>query len=96
MDPLTSRGIAITGTPGIGKSLFLFYLLWRIVKEEGPSKACVIFDISVTKRCYFVLTGKGCWTTENKRDLYSLELGASKHTNWYFLDAPTKTRQMDP
>jgi hypothetical protein len=27
--------VIITGTPGIGKSLFLFYLLWKLVVKEG-------------------------------------------------------------
>ena len=27
-------GIAITGTPGIGKSMFLFYILWRLANME--------------------------------------------------------------
>ena len=28
-----SHKAIITGTPGIGKSLFLFYLLWKLVKD---------------------------------------------------------------
>eukprot|EP00557_Chaetoceros_sp_GSL56_P004755 CAMPEP_0176488856 /NCGR_PEP_ID=MMETSP0200_2-20121128/6951_1 /TAXON_ID=947934 /ORGANISM="Chaetoceros sp., Strain GSL56" /LENGTH=77 /DNA_ID=CAMNT_0017885905 /DNA_START=189 /DNA_END=420 /DNA_ORIENTATION=- len=31
--------IIIVGTPGVGKSLFLFYLLWKLVVKEGKRVA---------------------------------------------------------
>jgi hypothetical protein len=48
-----SHKAIITDTPGIGKSLFLFYLLWKLVKDGKR----VLFIYGTFNIYYY---GKGC------------------------------------
>jgi hypothetical protein len=52
----------VKGTPGIGKTTMLFYLLWECVQKESPYKA-VLF---ATNKDNFVArkTSAGCWAME--------------------------------
>lgn len=44
----------LTGTPGVGKSVFLFYLLWRLLKEGKGKRVLFVFE---SRNIYF--DGKG-------------------------------------
>eukprot|EP00644_Phytophthora_capsici_P011414 jgi/Phyca11/570403/estExt2_Genewise1.C_PHYCAscaffold_370147 len=34
MDPKRRKYAVVTGTPGVGKSVFLFYVMWKLIKEK--------------------------------------------------------------
>ena len=77
-------GIAITGTPGIGKSMFLFYILWRLANME-TTKA-VIIHRQVERGGIYVFQNSGCWETFNYPDVAGLLKDDSTYT-WYLTDA---------
>ena len=58
-------GMAISGTPGIGKSVFLFYILWRLANMEtykdGGSSS------TGDEGRIYVFQNDGCWITMNRK-----------------------------
>lgn len=56
-DPNRRKYAVITGTPGIGKSVFIYYVMWRLIKEKKrvlflTNKPAVYFDGDVIWNCY--------------------------------------------
>jgi hypothetical protein len=79
-------GIAITGNPGVGKSVFLFYALWRISRmKEGVGT--VVLHRAKDEGDIYVFEEDGCWIASDisqVRRLFSLS------TTWYLTDTPKK------
>jgi hypothetical protein len=76
------NGFALTGTPGIGKSVFLFYLLWRLARREKPPEAILIHRAQDMGFIYLI-TSNGCFAT---RDPVSVAHFLVKKTTWYLTD----------
>ena len=74
--------MAITGTPGIGKSMFLFYILWRLANEETTKT--VILHRQLDRKRIYVFQNDGCWKTENTGDINAF---LDDSTTWYLMDA---------
>ena len=75
--------ITITGTPGIGKSVFLFYILWRLANEEA-AKTVVLCRESDNGRIY-VFQNDGCWRTHK---FYEAKMFLRDPSSWYLMDSP--------
>ena len=74
--------IAITGTPGIGKSMFLFYILWRLANMK--TKRTVILRRQMDEGDIYVFQNEGCWMTMSRKDMRLL---LKDKTTWYLTDA---------
>jgi hypothetical protein len=74
--------MAITGSPGIGKSIFLFYVMWRLSKFEKPPT--VILRRQNDGSRIYVFQKDECWTTMKPYDISSLLQDA---TVWYLTDS---------
>ena len=74
--------IAITGTPGTGKSVFLFYILWRLANRE-TTKTVILHRNSDSGRIY-VFQNDGSWMTRN---FDNVDRFLSDSTTWYLTDA---------
>ena len=76
------RGMAITGTPGIGKSVFLFYILWRLanMKVEGT----VILHRRADLGLIYVFQKDGGWIALDRKDILLLLIEPS---TWYLTDS---------
>jgi hypothetical protein len=74
--------MAITGTPGIGKSMFLFYILWRLANMEATKT--VVLRRRMNHENIFVFQNDGCWKTENPGNIGAF---LSNPTTWYLADA---------
>jgi hypothetical protein len=72
----------ITGTPGIGKSIFIFYLFWRLANEETVK--AVIFRREGELGCIYVFQHDGCWETFDYDDLDEL---LDDPATWYLVDS---------
>ena len=73
--------MAITGTPGIGKSIFLFYILWKLANME--TRRTVILHRNMERGCIYVFQDSGCWETFNYAEIASF----LKDVNtWYLTD----------
>lgn len=73
--------MVITGTPGIGKSMFLFYILWRLSKINTTKT--VILHRQADEGKIFIFQGNRCWTTCDEEDISEL---LSDKTAWYLTD----------
>ena len=76
----TSR-IAITGTPGIGKSMFLFYIMWRLTKMEVTKT--VILRRHMDEKVIYVFQNEGCWATQDDSKILRF---LNDETTWYLTD----------
>ena len=74
--------MAITGTPGTGKSMFLFYILWRLANIE-TIKAVIIYRQTERGRIY-VFQNSGCWKTFKYPDIADL---LEDENTWFLTDA---------
>ena len=74
--------MAITGTPGTGKSVFLFYILWRLANRE-TTKTVILHRNSDSGRIY-VFQNDGSWMTRN---FDNVDRFLSDSTTWYLTDA---------
>ena len=74
--------MAITGTPGTGKSIFLFYILWRLANMR--STRTVILHRQIERGGIYVFQNSGCWETFNYSDIVHLLRDA---TTWYLTDS---------
>ena len=74
--------IAITGTPGIGKSMFLFYILWRLANMK--TKRTVILRRQMDEGDIYVFQDEGCWVATSRKDIRLL---LKDETTWYLTDA---------
>eukprot|EP00842_Homolaphlyctis_polyrhiza_P004700 jgi/Hompol1/5230/HPOL_004312-RA len=59
--------MAITGNPGIGKSLFLFYIMWRISTMDGVG--IVVLRRAKDYGLIYVFEKTRCWTTSKYDDV---------------------------
>ena len=77
------RGMAITGTPGIGKSIFLIYVLWRVANMD--STKTVVLRQESDEGYDYIFRNDGCWRTndpyDNGRDLLK------DSDSWYLADS---------
>ena len=74
--------MAITGTPGTGKSMFLFYILWRLANIE-TIKAVIIYRQTERGRIY-VFQNSGCWKTFKYPDIADI---LEDENTWFLTDA---------
>ena len=74
--------MAITGTPGTGKSMFLFYILWRLANME-TIKAVIIYR-QTEHGCIYVFQNSGCWKTFKYPDIADL---LEDENTWFLTDA---------
>ena len=74
--------MAITGTPGIGKSVFLFYILWRLANIE--STKTVILHRQMNHRRIYVFQNGGCWIVSSGADI---QMFLTDPDTWYLTDA---------
>jgi hypothetical protein len=74
--------MAITGTPGTGKSVFLFYILWRLANMETTKT--VILHREKDHTDIHAFRNDGCWVTQS---LPSLREFLHDPTTWYLTDA---------
>ena len=81
-NPEQLTGMAISGTPGIGKSVFLFYILWRLANMELAKT--VVLRRRGDEGCIYVFRNDGCWITMNRKDIRLL---LKDPTTWYLADA---------
>ena len=75
------RGMAISGTPGIGKSVFLFYILWRLANIKDKGK--VILHRRADLGSIYIFQDDGCWRTRNLDDIEEL---LEDPKTWYLAD----------
>ena len=73
--------MAITGNPGIGKSLFLFYVMWRISSMDNVGT--VILRRAKDDGLIYVFGRNNSWSTVNYGDIVSL---LSSPNTWYLTD----------
>jgi hypothetical protein len=74
--------MVITGTPGIGKNVFLFYIIWRLANMKG--KRTVILHREMDLGKIYVFQNDGCWTTlDDKYIRHFLD----NPTTWHLVDA---------
>ena len=82
-DPVKQfHGMAITGTPGIGKSVFLFYTIWRLANMKV--KGAVILHRQLDAGEIYVFQNEGCWMTMNRKHIRLL---LKDPDTWYLTDA---------
>jgi hypothetical protein len=73
--------IPIAGTPGIGKSVFLFYVLWRLARAGINN---VVLDRGKDLKCNYVFRTDGCWVTSNFTE--SIEV-LNDRNSWLLIDS---------
>ena len=66
----------ITGTPGIGKSIFLVFLLWKLIKEKKR-----VFYCRGSTRFYYDPNGK-CWKYASIPDCLQRDPANDSHPFW--------------
>jgi hypothetical protein len=74
--------MAITGTPGTGKSMFLFYILWRLANMETTKM--VILHRQMNHEWIYVFRNDGCWKICNPDYIGEV---LRDPTAWYLTDA---------
>jgi hypothetical protein len=74
--------MAITGTPGTGKSVFLFYILWRLANVE-TMKTVILHRQKDDKKIY-VFQNDGCWIAFDDRDIRNL---LDDPSTWYLTNS---------
>jgi hypothetical protein len=74
--------MAITGTPGIGKILFLFYIMWRLANMETTKT--VVLHRRVDLGLIYVFRNEECRITY---DFDYVGQFLERPTTWYLTDA---------
>jgi hypothetical protein len=74
--------MTISGSPGIGKSVFLFYILWRLANDT-TTKTVILHRESDGGRIY-VFQNDGCWRAHEIHEVHDL---LRDPTTWYLLDS---------
>ena len=74
--------MAITGTPGVGKSMFLFYILWRLANKEDTKT--VILHRQMNHKNIYGFHNDGCWVVPSSTDIRML---LDDLNTWYLTDA---------
>jgi hypothetical protein len=80
LTPGTSK-MAITGNPGAGKSVFLYYVMWRLSKETSTED--IILNREKDNGRIYVFTKRSCYMT---RDIGKLDGLLSTSSTWYLTD----------
>ena len=78
------HSMAIAGTQGIGKSMFLFYILWRLANMETTKT--VILHRQIEHEIIYMFQGSGCWDTFDSNDIVAF---LEDPTTWYLTDSLT-------
>jgi hypothetical protein len=73
--------MAITGNPGIGKSVFLFYILWRLSLIDTTQT--VLLHRAKDRGLIYVFQKSGCWSTRN---LGNIDSYLALYSTWYLTD----------
>ena len=73
--------MAITGNPGIGKSIFLFYVMWRISTMENVG--VVILHRAKDGGNIYVFEDSKCWITQKYAKINKF---LDQRTTWYLTD----------
>jgi NADH dehydrogenase [ubiquinone] 1 alpha subcomplex assembly factor 7 len=81
-----NSGFPLTGTPGIGKSVFLFYVLWRLARLVKPPEVILLHRAKDFGYIYLI-TPNGCFET---RDINNVAHFLKNDTTWYL------TETLDP
>ena len=76
------RRMAITGTPGTGKSMFLFYILWRLANREDTKT--VILRRQMNHEHIYGFQNDGCWIVPSSTDI---RVVLDDPETWYLTDA---------
>jgi hypothetical protein len=74
------KGFILTGTPGTGKSIFLFYLLWQLASQRIET---VILRRDEDVGRIYIFTKDGCFVTKDADEIDHL---LDKQTTWYLTD----------
>ncbi len=85
---LEQRHILLTGNPGIGKSWFLYYMMYRLIKDDKSTR--IFYTHALTDYSYFISDGKitdGKMLRFSENDLL-MQFQKEKHvgTSYYFFD----------
>ena len=78
------HSMAIAGTQGIGKGVFLFYILWKLANMETIKT--VILHRQIEHEIIYVFQGSGCWDTFDSNDIVAF---LEDPTIWYLTDSLT-------
>jgi hypothetical protein len=74
--------MAITGNPGIGKSIFLFYMLWRLASMHTTET--VILNRAKDNGMIYVFRNDGCFVTRKVTVICDY---LNEKSTWYLTDA---------
>ncbi len=79
------RHILLTGNPGIGKSWFLYYMMYCLIKGDDKKSTRIFYTRGATGFSFFISHGKMLRCSEN--DLLK-QFREEKHvgTSYYFFD----------
>jgi ABC-type cobalamin/Fe3+-siderophores transport system ATPase subunit len=78
---LKRQRFALTGTPGVGKSAFLFYMLWRLARTQ--ENEMIILHRACDAKQIFVFTKGDCYSTTG---LHTIQHMLYEPTTWYLTD----------
>ena len=73
--------MAFTGTPGVGKSMFLFYVMWRLAHEETTKT--VILHRQMNRKHIYGFQNDRCWVVPSSTDI---GVFLNDPNNWYLAD----------
>jgi hypothetical protein len=76
------NNMAITGMLGVGKSVFLFYVLWRLANIKTTKT--VILQRQQDDGCIYVFRNDGCWRTDDSDDRANDFL--DEESSWWLTD----------
>ena len=82
--------MAITGNPGIGKSIFLFYVMWKILSMD--SVGTVILHRARDRGLIYVFENNKCWSTLNYEDIVNI---LTLSNTWYLTDTSLLLIKLD-
>ena len=74
------KTVLLLGTPGIGKSLFMAWLMWRIVSTRGA-------DTDVSFRVTIRVSTNYFCTTQNDGSVEIIDAAKHGKANYYFSDS---------
>jgi hypothetical protein len=73
--------ISIAATPGLGKSVFLFYVLWRLAKAGINN---VVLDRQKDLKRSYIFQSDKCWVTSDSSKIRRV---LDDPTSWYLIDS---------
>jgi uncharacterized pyridoxamine 5'-phosphate oxidase family protein len=78
-----TRTFIVTGTPGIGKSFFLFYILWQLSKDPIARAAGIMY--TTKDGTYFIFSDTGVFQTRVASSP-QIEMVSSNSNAWWLMD----------